>query len=236
MRARETASARPGAWFGALRPFGLALLIPLIAAGCATTSSDSGRALCPDAPAGVPLDPDGCPLYSDADAVPDYQDKCPGTAPGVPVDSNGCPLDTDADGVGENQDACPGTLAGTRVDARGCPLAGERIAIVTNINFNFDRANVRENVKQRLSRVIELLREMPGIDVQVVGYTDDTGLAEYNLALSLRRAEAVRDYVVSRGIDSTRLSAAGHGESSPIVSNGTPEGRAVNRRVEFVVR
>lgn len=235
MRARESASAPPGVCFGTLRALGLALFTAFIAVGCATPGSDSGTGLCPDAPAGVALDADGCPLYSDADAVPDYQDKCPGTAPGVPVDSNGCPLDTDADGVVELQDACPGTLAGARVDARGCPLAGERIAIVTNINFDFDRANVRESVKQRLSRVIELLREMPGIDVQIVGYTDDIGPAEYKRALSLRRAEAVRDYMVSRGIDSTRLSAAGHGESSPIVSNSTPEGRAVNRRVEFVV-
>jgi len=219
-----------------VRSLGCALLIPLAMAGCATTGAGSAKGLCTNAPAGVPLDPDGCPLYSDADAVPDYEDKCPGTAAGVPVDSSGCPLDTDADGVGEIEDACPGTLAGTRVDARGCPLAGERIAIVTNINFDFDRANVRGNVEARLSRVIELLREMPGIDVRVVGYTDDTGPEEYNLALSLRRAEAVRDYMVARGINISRLSVAGHGESSPLVSNGTPEGRAVNRRVEFVVQ
>jgi OOP family OmpA-OmpF porin len=77
---------------------------------------------------------------------------------------------------------------------------------------------------------------MPEIDVQIVGYTDDVGSAQYNLALSLRRAEAVRDFMAARGIDAARLSVAGHGETQPLVSNATPEGRAVNRRVEFVVQ
>lgn len=236
MRIRGSDPAPGGVLPGRLRLLGVALLILSIMAGCATPGTDSSRGLCPDTPAGVPLDPDGCPLFSDADAVPDYLDKCPNTAPGIPVDANGCPLDTDADGIAENQDACPGTPAGIRVDASGCPLAGERIAIVTNINFDFDRANVRGSVEQRLSRVIELLKEMPGIDVQIVGYTDDIGPAEYNVRLSLRRAEAVHDYIVSRGIDGARLSVAGRGEIEPLVSNATPEGRAVNRRVEFVVQ
>ena len=122
------------------------------------------------------------------------------------------------------------------MDALGCPLAGERIAIVTNVNFDFDRADVRENVKERLDRVIALLKEMPEVDVQIIGYTDDVGSAQYNLSLSLRRAESVRDYVVARGIEDTRLSVAGRGKTQPLVSNATAEGRAVNRRVEFVVR
>jgi OOP family OmpA-OmpF porin len=182
------------------------------------------------------VDPDGCPLYSDADAVPDYEDKCPGTAPGILVDSTGCPLDSDVDGVADGPDACASTPIGVRVDSRGCPLAGERIAIVTNINFDFDRAEVRGNVTQRLDRVIQLLREMPEVNVRIVGYTDDVGSTEYNRALSLRRAASVREYIVARGIDDARLSVDGHGKSQPLVSNSTPEGRAVNRRVEFVVR
>jgi len=213
---------------------GLALLCAAALNGCETTGEDAS--LCPDAPPGVPLDPDGCPLYSDADAVPDYEDKCPGTAPGVPVDPNGCPVDADADGVADFRDSCPGTPAGAVVDATGCPLAGERLAIVTNINFGVDRTNVRSNVKKRLSRVIQLLREMPDIDVEIVGFTDDVGSKAYNLDLSLRRAESVRDYMVAQGIDRRRLSVAGRGMADPFVSNSTPEGRAVNRRVEFVVR
>ena len=204
--------------------------------GCGTPGSEPGASPCPDTPTGIPVDADGCPLYSDADAVPDYRDTCPGTAPGLPVDAAGCPRDSDVDGVVDGQDACPSTPIGVRVDAGGCPLAGERIAIVTNINFDFGRANVREDVRMRLGRVVQLLKEMPEIDVQIVGYTDDIGSAEYNLELSIRRAESVRDYIVARGIDNGRLSVAGRGKSEPLVSNTTPEGRAVNRRVEFVVR
>jgi OOP family OmpA-OmpF porin len=216
--------------------FGACVLAAVLLIGCTTPTAERTASLCPGTPAGIPLDPDGCPLYSDADAVPDYQDKCPDTAPGVAVDANGCPLDADFDGVADNRDACPETPIGARVDGRGCSLAGERIAIVTNINFDFDRASVRENVRNRLSRVIWLLKELSDIDVQIVGYTDDIGSVEYNLALSLRRAESVRDYIVARGIDDARLSIAGRGKTEPLVSNSTPEGRAVNRRVEFVVQ
>jgi OOP family OmpA-OmpF porin len=212
----------------------LALLSAAALAGCGATGE--GASLCPDAPQGIPVDPDGCPLYSDADAVPDYRDTCPGTAPGVPVDANGCPVDADADAVADIRDSCPGTPAGARVDTSGCSLAGERIAIVTNINFDFDRSKVRGDVKKRLSRVIQLLREMPDIDVEIVGFTDDVGSKAYNLDLSLRRAESVRDYMVTQGIDGRRLGVAGRGMADALVSNSTPEGRAVNRRVEFVVR
>ncbi|GMQ76444.1 MAG: hypothetical protein BMS9Abin01_1723 [Gammaproteobacteria bacterium] len=215
---------------------GAFVLIGAVLSGCATRRPGESASLCPGTPAGIPVDPDGCALYSDADAVPDYQDQCPGTTPGIPVDPNGCPVDSDVDGIANNRDTCPSTPIGTRVDARGCPLAGERIAIVTNINFDFDRAVVREDVKKRLSRVIQLLKEMPEVDVQIVGYTDDIGSAEYNRVLSLRRAESVRDYIATRGIDATRLSVSGRGKTDPLVPNSTPEGRAVNRRVEFVVR
>jgi outer membrane protein OmpA-like peptidoglycan-associated protein len=77
---------------------------------------------------------------------------------------------------------------------------------------------------------------MPDIDVEIVGFTDDVGSKAYNLDLSLRRAESVRDYMVTQGIDGRRLSVAGRGMADALVSNSTPEGRAVNRRVEFVVR
>ena len=215
---------------------GTVVLIAALLAGCATPDAREGTSLCPGTPAGIPVDADGCPLYSDADAVADYLDKCPDTAPGIAVDANGCPRDSDGDGVGDDQDACASTPIEVRVDARGCPLTGERIAIVTNINFDFNQTNVRESVRRRLTRVIQMLKELPEIDVQIVGHTDDIGSAQYNLALSVRRAEAVRDYVTARGIDAARLSVAGRGETQPLVSNATPEGQAVNRRIEFVVQ
>jgi OmpA-OmpF porin, OOP family len=212
------------------------LMAAVLLAGCGTIGDEKAASLCPDTPPDIAVDPDGCPLYSDADAVPDYRDKCPGTAPGVAVDAQGCPLDSDGDGVADSADNCAGTPIGSRVDSGGCSLVGERIAIVTNINFDFNRDNVREDVRKRLSRVIDLLKEMPEIDVLIVGYTDNIGSLQYNLALSLRRAESVRDYMVSRGIPGARLSVTGLGMTDPLVSNSTPQGRAVNRRVEFVVQ
>ncbi len=76
---------------------------------------------CPDTPAGVKVDENGCPLDGDGDGVPDYLDKCPNTPKGAPVDKDGCCLDTDGDGVKDYQDECPGTPAGVPVDANGCP-------------------------------------------------------------------------------------------------------------------
>lgn len=233
MSARRRGS-RPGIGARASRLAGVVVLTVFVLSGCGTT--DESVSLCPETPPGVPVDPDGCPLYSDADAVPDFRDLCPDTGPGVAVDADGCPLDADSDGVANRRDACPATPLGARVDERGCPLSGERIAIVTNINFDFDRTNIRGDVEKRLARVIQLLKEMPELDVEIVGYTDNIGSVEYNLGLSLRRAESVRDYIVSQGVNRSRLSVAGRGMADPFVPNSTPEGRAVNRRVEFVVK
>lgn len=77
---------------------------------------------CPNTPAGVAVDKDGCPLDSDKDGVPDYLDKCPNTPAGVAVGKDGCPLDSDKDGVTDNLDKCPGTPSGVKVDKDGCPL------------------------------------------------------------------------------------------------------------------
>lgn len=236
LAAREPRLAHRPLRLRSLRLPGALLLLSAVLLGCATPGEEASTSLCPGVAAGIPVDADGCPLYSDADAVPDYLDRCPGTESGIRVDASGCPVDSDVDGIADGADACSSTPVGVRVDARGCPLAGERIAIVTNINFDFDRATVRENVQERLDRVILLLKEMPEVDVEIVGYTDETGSAQYNLGLSLRRAESVHDYMVARGVADARLSVAGRGESRPLVSNSTPEGRAVNRRVEFVVR
>jgi len=190
---------------------------------------------CPGTPAEARgmVDAKGCPKYSDADGVPDYLDKCPGTPAGVKVDAEGCPVDSDGDGVADYLDKCPNTPKGVRVDTDGCPPDGDVVAIVTNINFDFDSAAIREDSRSKLARVINTLKENPGIRVRIEGHADSTGPADYNQGLSLRRAEAVRKYLVDRGISITRLSVDGKGEAEPLVSNDTRAGRAVNRRVEF---
>ena len=190
---------------------------------------------CPGTPPGVAVDADGCPKYTDADDVPDYLDQCPGTPAGVAVDDKGCPLDSDGDGVADYLDKCPGTPRGTKVDETGCALPGEVVAIVTNINFDFDSAQLRPDARQKLERVINLLRANENINVKVVGHTDSTGPEGYNKTLSVRRAESVADYIADNGINAGRLSLDGKGEAQPLVSNNTRAGRAVNRRVEFQV-
>lgn len=181
------------------------------------------------------VDATGRPKYSDADGVPDYLDKCPGTPAGVKVDAEGCPVDSDGDGVADYLDKCPATAQGVRVDTDGCPPTGETIAIVTNINFDFDKSNIRPDQVGKLERVVDTLKANEGVRVRVEGHADSTGPAEYNVGLSVRRAESVRKYLVNNGISITRLSIVGKGESEPLVSNATSAGRAVNRRVEFKV-
>ncbi len=191
---------------------------------------------CPGTRHGIPVDGQGCPLDHDNDGVPTHEDICPGTAAGLRVDGNGCPFDDDGDGVANELDKCPGTPKGEKVDANGCTKAGGMLAIVTNINFDFDSAQLRADSKQKLAGVVKLLQDNPSIRVRVVGHTDSTGPEGYNLGLSIRRADTVRKYMVSQGVKITRLSATGKGEAQPLVSNGTRAGRAVNRRVEFEVR
>ncbi|MDX1433692.1 MAG: OmpA family protein, partial [Gammaproteobacteria bacterium] len=176
---------------------------------------------------------------ADGDGVADDRDACPNTPSGVAVDAAGCPLYTDADSVPDYLDQCPGTPSGVQVDDKGCPIvvavAVEEVSIVTNINFDFDSAAIRDDAKPKLDRVIALMNETPNVVVRVVGYTDSTGPEAYNSELSLRRAESVREYMISRGIQANRVQAVGRGEANPLVPNTTAEGRAVNRRVEFEV-
>lgn len=195
------------------------------------------RDKCPGTPqvAHHTVDADGCPMDSDGDGVPDYLDRCPDTPAGVAVDEWGCPFDGDGDGVPDYLDKCPGTPQGTRVDESGCPVEGEKIAIITNINFDFDSARIRSDAQPKLDQVAQILMDNPDIAVRVIGHTDSTGSDQYNQGLSERRAASVRQYLGGKGISLTRMTTVGRGESEPLVANNTRAGRAVNRRVEFEV-
>jgi len=197
---------------------------------------------CPGTPAGVAVDSRGCPLDSDGDGVPDYRDACPDTPAGVAVDNRGCPLDSDGDGVPDYRDACPDTPAGTEVDARGCPVEAEAPAepeviarFELQLTFAHDSSSVRAEDRSQVDRVAQFLREHPRGEALLEGHTDSRGPAAYNQRLSEQRANAVRAYLLERGIDARRITAVGIGEDRPIASNATDEGRARNRRVEVVV-
>jgi len=181
----------------------------------------------PPAPPPAPAAPPP-PKDSDGDGVPDDQDKCPNTPPGVKVDAVGCPLDSDHDGVPDYLDKCPGTPPGIKVDANGCEI--EEI-VLRGVNFDFNSATLTPASETVLDGVVALLKLRPGAPAVLGGHTDSKGKHAYNMKLSERRAAAVRDYLIAKGIPAASLSATGYGETRPIAPNTTDEGRAQNRRV-----
>ncbi len=141
--------------------------------------------------------------------------------------------DSDGDGVADSRDLCPNTPAGSRVDADGCELPVVQVAsIKLLVNFAFDSAVVQEKYFADLGELAQFLNRFQDLDVDVEGHTDSTGPDDYNQGLSQRRAQAVVDLLVNEhGIARSRLQAKGYGESRPVASNDTEEGRAQNRRV-----
>jgi outer membrane protein OmpA-like peptidoglycan-associated protein len=181
---------------------------------------------CPGTPLGVAVDARGCPLDSDGDGVPDSVDECPGTPKGVKVDSRGCPLDTDADGVPDYLDKCPGTPKGARVDSEGCWTIDETF-------FDFDKRDITPRFYPIFDDIAAVLNNNPSLRIVIEGHTDNIGTEAYNQKLSEERAKAVKRYLVTKGIESDRLSTVGYGFSRPRASNEAPAGRALNRRVKL---
>jgi outer membrane protein OmpA-like peptidoglycan-associated protein len=105
--------------------------------------------------------------------------------------------------------------------------------ILRGVNFDFDKANIRPDAVPILREAATILKENPNLKVSVEGHTDAVGSDEYNLKLSLRRANAVKQFLAKEGIDEARLSTRGLGESQPVASNDTDDGRAQNRLVEL---
>lgn len=155
--------------------------------------------------------------------------------------------DSDNDGVNDCDDKCPATPTGTIVGPDGCP---QQVVIdLRGVNFKFDRPNKGEtDIASALAepsadsiaildQAVDTLQRYPQVKVNVAGYTDAVGTDAYNQSLSERRAKIVYDYLTSHGIDASRLQGPiGNGESNPIDSNDTNEGRARNRRTELQVQ
>jgi OOP family OmpA-OmpF porin len=188
---------------------------------------------CPGTPRGVQVDSVGCPLDGDNDGVADYLDQCPNTPAGEAVNASGCPLDGDNDGVVDADDACPDTPAGQVVMSNGC--AKDQAVILNGVNFESNRAQLTPNAETILNGVAETLISSPGFTVELQGHTDSKGSDSYNMNLSQNRAKSVKNYLVSSGVASNRLTARGYGEEQPVASNDSSDGRALNRRVELKV-
>ncbi|MDH4131864.1 MAG: OmpA family protein [Gemmatimonadota bacterium] len=190
---------------------------------------------CPATPAGAKVDATGCQIDTDKDGVFDDKDQCPDTPLGTQVDSFGCAKDSDGDGVADGADQCPGTPAGVSVDVNGCTarLQVGQALVLEGVNFETGKATLLPESKPTLDRVAQAMIANPTTAAEVSGHTDNTGSRATNTKLSLDRANAVRDYLISKGVSGERLTTAGYGPDQPIADNATKEGKAQNRRVEL---
>ncbi|MBS0379719.1 MAG: OmpA family protein [Proteobacteria bacterium] len=142
-------------------------------------------------------------------------------------------VDSDGDGVDDEHDLCPGTPPGVRVDAHGCAIPDQVIEL-RGVTFEFNKARLTPNAQTVLDGVALAFIGQPTLRVEIAGHTDSTGSVAANLTLSQRRAEAVRDYLLSRGAQPAQITARGYGKSEPKFSpEHTDEQRERNRRVEL---
>lgn len=177
----------------------------------------------------------GCP-DADKDGIPDHLDECP-TVKGLPK-FKGCP-DTDGDSLPDHLDKCPKEPGPVR--NQGCPEIKESVRKVfeqalTGIQFEVNKAVILPKSFGILDNVVKVAKENPTYYLIINGHTDDQGDDAKNLKLSEDRANAVRLYLMKKGVSAGRMESHGYGESQPIETNTTPEGRSKNRRVEFKVR
>jgi len=214
------------------------------ARGCSLPKDSDGDRVtdtldkCPNTAPGEAVDAAGCPKDTDGDGIVDANDKCPVTAPGERVDVNGCPPATDADkdGVVDATDRCPATPAGESVDAIGCPalfVGTSRTLVLEWATFETGRSTLTSQARGALDRVAVSLKAATGLRVEVAGYTDNRGAAATNQRLSQARADAVRGYLIERGVAPEQIVARGYGSEDPVDTNATAVGRSKNRRVEL---
>ncbi|MCP3875544.1 MAG: OmpA family protein [Desulfobacteraceae bacterium] len=134
--------------------------------------------------------------------------------------------DSDNDGVLDDKDKCPGTPNGAHVNAVGC-------WVIEQVLFDSDKANIKPEASPFLDEVVLILNKESGLNITLQGHTDNRGAAQYNMGLSLRRVNAVKEYLVKKGISAARIETKGFGLTKPVASNDTVSGRAANRRVEI---
>jgi large repetitive protein len=230
--------------------------------GCPDPDNDADKIL--DVDDKCPMEPevynsykdaDGCPDEipdTDGDGLKDPDDKCPTDAEDKDgfEDEDGCPdVDNDKDGILDVTDRCPmqPETMNEFEDEDGCPdtkpakpvlvkITREKIEILQKVFFATNKAKIKRRSYELLNQVAGVLVRHPYIKkIQVEGHTDSKGRDSYNKKLSQKRAEAVQKYLIGQGVEEERLVAEGFGEEQPIDDNGTKDGRANNRRVEFKI-
>ncbi|MBL0342351.1 MAG: OmpA family protein [Bacteroidetes bacterium] len=216
--------------------------------GCPDTDSDGikdSEDECPSIP-GLALYK-GCP-DTDGDSIPDPQDDCP-TNKGLP-EYKGCP-DSDGDGLPDNKDDCPFDVG--PISNKGCPvkitqapavavpakLTEEEQEVInkvfSNLQFETGKAVIKETSYSSLDALALLMNKKPSFKLNIDGHTDNTGSAAMNKTLSQKRADAAKTYLGNKGVDISRIQTKGYGKDKPVSTNATAEGRAKNRRVEFLL-
>lgn len=188
---------------------------------------------CANTKQGTKVDAKGCPMDSDNDGVTDDLDRCPDVA-GV-SSLKGCP-DADGDGVADLDDKCPNTK-GTLVN-KGCPeIAQADIVRITYIGSKIFFENNSDKLKvaslSQLDELSKILNKYDGATLTIEGHTDNVGADDFNMTLSQKRSESVRQYLIGKGISDARLISIGFGETKPVATNNTTLGKAKNRRVEL---
>lgn len=195
---------------------------------------------CPDE--GGTAEKKGCPFRDqDKDGLEDAVDACPAEA-GLP-ETRGCPVkDTDGDSVADHEDNCV-SVKGDPKNA-GCPKKQKQLVVITReklvikdkVYFATNKAKVLPRSFRLLKQIATIIKEHPEIPrVIIEGHTDDRGKAEYNRKLSQARADAVKSYLITQGVDPARLASVGYGPDRPADTNKTARGREANRRVEFSI-
>ncbi len=190
-------------------------------------------------------DGDGCPDDdNDRDGVVDAQDACPNEA-GAALEG-GCPSrDRDRDGVPDGIDQCPdqAEVVNGYLDVDGCPdakpsrveITSEQIVIKQRINFATGKATILADSFPVLDDVAQVMKDYPKLKVEIGGHTDNVGDDNGNQKLSKNRADSVFEYLLGKGVAAPRMVTIGYGETRPIDTNRTEEGRLNNRRVEFII-
>lgn len=208
---------------------------------------------CPNTPKGWKVDANGCPLDTDGDGVADNIDRCPkvfaktadgcpevaaapppavvtSLAPATPIPTTPVPTAMPADmsaltPVSPDADYFVGSATG--------PIDIPRRLVLEGVNFEFDRATLRRQDLDIIDKNVLVLKDWGDIKIEVSGHTDNVGSDRYNMGLSLDRAAAVRNHLISKGVPADRLVIQGYGETQPVASNDTEAGRFQNRRVEL---
>jgi OOP family OmpA-OmpF porin len=152
----------------------------------------------------------------------------PPPPPPAPPPAPPPPMDSDGDGVPDSADRCPGTPRGVAVDQNGCP---REPVILRGVEFATNSATLTSSSRPVLNGVADDLKKHPRLKVELQGHTDSRGADAYNMDLSQRRADSVRDYLIAQGVSGLQLVAKGYGETEPIADNNTDKGRLENRRV-----